>query len=315
MAIGDKLPIATQFTERTPMTSPEPVTLSLNAMATRFEIVLCGAEPSRLRAAGEEALDEIAALDRQLSFYNPHSEISRVNSLASREPVKLEPRLFGLLKTALELSLNTNGAFDITIAPLMKAWGLAGGDGRVPSQADLDKARELVGANLLHLDEDQYTASFERDGMKIDLGAIGKGFAIDRAVEILRDSGVESALIHGGTSTIYAIGVTADGRPWRVAVRDPDPRSDLRHRRELDLQDCSLSVSAVHGKSFTWENRDYGHVIDPRTGLPTNAAALAAVWGPSATITDALSTALLVLGEPGLATLRERFENYQALIS
>lgn len=286
------------------MTSPEPVTLSLNAMATRFEIVLCGAEASRLRAAGEEALREIAFLDRQLSFYSSHSEISRINARAGRESVKVEPRLIELLKLACELSHATSGAFDVTIAPLMKAWGLAGQGGRVPTDDCLGTAMDLVGADLIHIDEDLCTVSFLRDGVKIDLGAIGKGYAIDRAVEVLRDSGVESALIHGGTSTIYAIGATPDGRPWRVAVREPAGKlGSLHSRREVDLQDCSLSVSAVHGKSFTADGIEYGHVVDPRTGHPTKAATLAAVLGPSATATDALSTALLVLGEPGLAVL------------
>ena len=272
-------------------------------MATRFEIVLCGAEPSRLRAAGEEALEEITFLDKQLSFYNPHSEISPINQCAARGPLKVEPRLFQLLKRASELSMATGGAFDVTIAPLMRAWGLAGGTGRIPTDDEVDAAMEIVGMRLVHLDESDYSVCFEREGVKMDLGAIGKGYAIDRAVEILRDSGVGSALIHGGTSTIYAIGVTPDGRPWRVGVRNPGTNADSQPRQEIDLRDCSLSVSAVHGKSFTLDGEQYGHVIDPRTGRPTKAAALAAVIGPSATETDALSTALLVLGEDGLNIL------------
>jgi len=295
------------------MTSTEPVILSVNAMATRFEIVLCGAERSRLRAAGEEALAEIAALDRQLSFYSPHSEISLMNARASREPVKIEPRLFQLLQAARDLTQSTEGAFDITIAPLMEAWGLAGGDGHVPTSDQLELAMQLVGIELIHLDDDHCTVRFEREGVKIDLGAIGKGYAIDRAVEILQDSGVESALIHGGTSTIYAIGTVPDGRPWRVAVSDPPSGGESPERRELDLQDCSLSVSAPHGKSFERDGQVYGHVIDPRTGRPTRATRLAAVWGPSATVTDALSTALLVLGGSGLDMLRQGFADYEGL--
>jgi thiamine biosynthesis lipoprotein len=290
------------------MTSPEPVTLSLNAMATRFEIVLYGAEPPRLRAAGEEALEEIAALDKQLSLYRPESEITRINAFAARGPVKVEPRLFRLLQLASTISVATEGAFDVTIAPLMRVWGLAGGEGHVPSESDLEAARERVGMGLIILNESDFTVSFEREGVEIDLGAIGKGCAIDRAVETLRESGVESALIHGGTSTIYGVGTLPDGSAWRVGVRDPS--QEASQIRTVDLHDSSLSVSAPHGKSFVHEGRRYGHVIDPRTGWPSSGVALAAVWGPSATETDALSTALLVLGESGLDILDEHFPDY-----
>lgn len=295
------------------MTSSEPITLSLNAMATRFEIVLYGAEPLRLRAAGEEALEEIAALDRQLSLYRPESEITRINALAARGPVKVEPRLFRLLQLASTISHATGGAFDVTVAPLMRAWGLAGGEGRVPSRRDLEAARDRVGMTLVRLDETDFTVTFEREGVEIDLGAIGKGCAIDRAVETLKENGIESALMHGGTSTIYAVGALPDGSPWRVGVRDPS-RADAQ-LRSVDLRDSSLSVSAPHGKSFVHEGQSYGHVIDPRTGRPAGSVALAAVWGPSATKTDALSTALLVLGEPGLDMLDREFPDYSGLVS
>lgn len=302
------------------MSPPAPVKLSLNAMATRFELVLHGDEPARLRAAGEEALEEIAALDRQLSLYNPLSEVSRINAHAGREPVKVDPRLFRLLQMAAALSRATDGAFDVTIAPLMRVWGLAGGDGHVTSGRELEAARDRVGMRLLILDERDFTVGFEREGVEIDLGAIGKGYAIDRAVETLREDGVRSALIHGGTSTIYAIGTTPDGNPWRVGVHDPTPEGAHPPGKipggmeTVDLRDCSLSVSAVHGKSFVHEGREYGHVIDPRTGRPSNAAMLAAVWGPSATETDALSTALLVLGEPGLDMLNREFSDYRGRV-
>lgn len=294
------------------MTSHDPVRLALHAMATRFELVLHGDDPARLRSAGEEALHEIEALDAQLSLYRPESVIAWINAHAGREPVKVEPQLFRLLQRASELSRATDRAFDITIAPLMRAWGLAGGKGEIPSESDLNSARARVGASHLRLDGADFTVGFELDGMEIDLGAIGKGYAIERAVEVLRESGVDSALIHGGTSTIYGLGTPPDADAWRVAISDPARPEPLPEA--VDLRDCSLSVSAVHGKSFTRDGREYGHVIDPRTGEPTSAARLAAVWGPSPTDTDALSTALLVLGEPGLDTLRATFPEYRALV-
>jgi len=295
------------------MNSEHPITLAVHAMATRFELVLYGGDPSRLRAAGEEALEEVEALDRQLSFYRRGSDVNWINSRAGGGPVKVEPRLFGLLKTAAELWELTDGAFDVTVAPLMRVWGLAGGEGRVPSDAEIAEALEMVGMGRVVLDEEGFTVRFEREGMLIDLGAIGKGYAIDRAVETLRESGVESALIHGGTSTIYGLGSPPNADAWRVAIRDPSGSGEWQRPGAVELRDSSLSVSAVHGKSFVYDGQEYGHVIDPRTGRPSRGAALAAVWGPSATETDALSTALLVLGEPGLEAVRGRGGDYSGV--
>lgn len=281
-------------------------------MATRFELVLSGDDPARLRSAGEEALHEIEALDSQLSFYRPDSDISRINAHASLEPVRVEPRLFALLRRATELSELTDGAFDITIAPLMRAWGLLRGQGRVPSRSEIESALAQVGIRHMALSEADFTIRFQRDGMQIDLGAIGKGYAIERAVEVLTECGVSSALIHGGTSTIYAMGAPDDADAWQVAIHDPVSQSALPD--PLGLRDCSLSVSAVQGKSFMSDGRQYGHVIDPRTGEPTSAALLAAIWGPSPTDADALSTALLVLGEPWCAMISERMPEYRGLV-
>lgn len=290
------------------MSPSDTVKLALHAMATRFEIVLHGNDPARLRSAGEEALHEIESLDSQLSLYRPESDITRINARASREPVRVEPQLLTLLKRAIGLFHATDGAFDITVTPLMRAWGMTGGEARVPKEWELQSALELVGADHILLDEAESTIRFAREGMQIDLGAIGKGYAIERAVEVLADCGVVSALIHGGTSTIYALGAPPEADAWRVAIYDPRTQAALPD--PLDLRDCSLSVSAVHGRSFIHDGREYGHVIDPRTGMPSDAALLSAVWGPSPTDADALSTALLVLGEPGLDLLRQRMPGY-----
>ncbi len=295
----------------TPMTPDSPVRLAVHAMATRFEIYLPGEDTARLRSAGEEALREIEALELQLSRYRSESDIYRTNARAYREPVRLEARLFALLKRAAELSRLTDGAFDITVTPLLRAWGLDGG-GKIPEPSELEAAHARVGISAMHLCGSDSTVRFEREWMEIDLGAIGKGYAIERAVEVIRECGVTSALIHGGTSTIYALGAPPDADAWRVAIDDPTNGGTLPDA--LDLRDCSLSVSAVHGKSFTREGKRYGHVIDPRTGAPTEGALLAAVWGPSPTDTDALSTALLVLGEPGLELLRDRMPDYEGLV-
>ena len=271
-------------------------------MATRFEIVLHGGNPVALRAAGEEALDEIDRIEAQLSLYRNTSEIAHVNARAALEPVRVSPPVFRLLEHAQRLSAETGGAFDITIAPLVRCWGFMGGSGRMPEPQTVEEARARVGMRLLHLDAREFTVSFAREGVMLDLGAIGKGYALERAVELLQDSGVTSAIIHGGTSTVHTIGRAPGGETWKVAIERPqkDPAQPAELLALVPLENEAMSVSAIWGRSFQSGERTYGHVIDPRTGHPTEAALLSAVVLPSATETDALSTALLTMGFAGL---------------
>ncbi len=312
------------------------VTLALHAMATRFEMVLHGDNPVRLRAAGEEALAEIARLEAQLSLYLATSEIAHLNARAARGPVRVTPSLFALLQQAQQLHRETGGAFDITIAPLVRCWGFLGGSGHWPDPAALAAARASIGVGLVELDPNRLTVRFAREGVMLDLGAIGKGYAIERAADLLREGEVTSALLHGGTSTVYALGHPPEAEHWTVSVEAPRGRalgatdgavplpegSPARGEApscrvaaaappsplaKVPLRDQAMSVSAVWGRSFEVEGRTFGHVLDPRTGQPVSGAVLAAVVLPSATETDALSTALLVLsaaGHEAIARLR-----------
>jgi thiamine biosynthesis lipoprotein len=289
------------------------MTLARHAMATRFEIVLCGADEVFLRAVGEEALDEIERLEAQLSFYRDESEISGINARAAREPVPVEPRLFQLLQRAAQLSAETDGAFDVTVAPLMRCWGFVRGTGAMPPPEAIEEARQCVGMNLVQLDEENYTIRFAREGVTLDLGSIGKGYAIERAAQILRDYDVTSALIHGGASSIVAMGCPPDPTSWNIAIRHP---LDAEQRLSVvPLCDAALSVSAVHGKMFESEGRRYGHVLDPRSGYPVQSALLCAVRSTSPTDGDALSTAFLVLGEEGARRYCKQHPDVGALMA
>lgn len=287
------------------------VTLARHAMATRFELVLHGSDDAALRAAGEEALDEISRLEDELSYFRATSQIYRLNQEAAQRPVRVTPSLFRLLLQARQLSEASGGTFDITVAPLMRCWGLYTREGRVPEPGELAAARAKTGMHLVELDEASSTVRFTREGVQLDLGSIGKGHAVERAGELLREAGVTSALLHGGTSTVLAIGTPPDLDGWTIALEHPaNPQASPEHTgvmlqplAKVKLRDESLSVSAVWGKSFTAADRSYGHVIDPRTGQPTQGALLAAIVLPSATESDALSTMLLTLGPPGLAAV------------
>lgn len=270
-----------------------------------------------LRAAGEEALAEVERLEARLSLYRPDSEIARVNARAAREPVRVTPEVFALLQHAQRLSTETGGAFDLTIAPLMRCWGFMGASGKMPAPAAIAAARQCVGMHLVELDAQNFTVHFARDGVMLDLGAVGKGYAIEQAATLLRETGVTSALLHGGTSTVCAIGGPPDAASWKVAIDRPADASNASSKTLLTtvtLKDEALSISAVWGKCFEAEGRVFGHVLDPRNGQPADAAVLAAVATPSAAESDALSTALLTLGPAGLEQIARLRPNLRALV-
>jgi len=303
------------------------VTLARHAMATRFELVLHGGDAAALRAAGEEALDEIARLEDELSYFRATSQIYRLNQEAAQRPVRVTPWLFRLLQQARCLTMDSGGTFDITVAPLMRCWGFHTREGRVPEPDALAAARACVGMNLVELNEADLTVRFAREGVQLDLGSIGKGYAVERAGELLREAGVTSALLHGGTSTVLALGAPPDASAWKIALDHP-PHPDLRSPisdlpspvpappwATIRLRDESLSVSAVWGKSFTAADRSYGHVIDPRTGQPAQGALLAAVALTSATESDALSTMLLTRGPGGFEEVLRLRPGLRALVA
>ena len=292
-------------------------------MATRFEFVLLGDDAIRLRAAGEEAFDEIDRIESQLSLYRAGSEIATVNARAAFQGVTVSPEVFALLERAVKFSEITAGSFDITIAPLVRAWGFMKGSGARPTDAQIAEAREVVGSRFLELNPDRCTVRFKRAGMMLDLGSIGKGYALDIAADVLRDAGVENALLHGGTSTIYALGQDNSG-PWKIAIDPPtlpttaenaQPATTTSPLAIVPLSNEALSVSAVWGKFFTMDGKTYGHVIDPRTGWPAEDALLGAVVVKSAAESDALSTAVLLAKKNELDALGQNGPDLKSLQS
>lgn len=282
-------------------------------MATRFELLMYGEDAVRLRAAGEEALREIARLEAQLSFYSSDSEITWLNAHAARGPVRVEPRLFRLLERCAELTALTDGAFDITIGPLMRAWRFVRDKGQVPSAAELSAARAVTGMHQLEFDEADFTVRFTQPGVEIDLGGYGKGYAVECAMELLREQGISSALLHGGGSSVCTIGAPPDAAAWKLALPDSFQTGD--RSAIVELTDQALSVSAVYGRAFESGGRQYGHVIDPLTGEPVTRAVATAVTGPSAADCEALTKALLIFGQDWLPVMNERFPDYQGRVA
>jgi thiamine biosynthesis lipoprotein len=262
--------------------------------------------------AAQEALDEVERVEAKLSHYRPDSEISDLNLRAAYEPVLVDPALAELLGRALALAEATDGAFDPTAGPLVKCWGFFRGEGRLPDAEAVAAARERVGWRLVEMDSAGRTVRFRREGVEVHLGAIGKGYAIDRAAEVLREVGIGAALLHGGTSTVCALGAPPGADAWRVGLRHPaDPE---RRIAVVRLRNRALSTSGDYEQFFEAEGHRWGHILDPRTGEPARGVRSATILGDSATDTDALSTAAFVLGVEGARGLCERFPGTGAVV-
>jgi len=273
-----------------------PVTLARELMGTRFELVLSGGDPGRLQAAGEEALDLIEEEDRRLSIFRRDSLTSLLNARAAQEAVRVDDEFLDLLEICAEVHRESRGAFDPTVAPLMESLGFRD-DADAPEHASAP-----VGFEQVEINREARTVRMP-PGMKLDLGAVGKGWALEKAVELLRERRITSALLHGGTSTVVAIGVEPYAEGWTVALRIPEPGTEPRLEKVL-LRDQAFSVSSPAGRTVEQAGVTLGHVIDPRTRRPVHTVALAAVKAASPTRADAWSTALLVLGQaPAAAPL------------
>lgn len=271
------------------------------AMATTFEVFLPFGTPRALDAA-EAALDLIDRLESQLTVYRDDSEVSQINRDAAGQPVRVEERLFGLLEAAARITAETEGAFDLTAGPLTRAWGFFRRQGRVPSDEERAEALDRVGMRHVVLDSEARTVRFLRPGVELNLGSIGKGYALDRAALLLRGRWqLRSALIHGGHSSVLALGSEPGGRRgWAVGIRHPwDPE---RRLAVLRLRDRALATSAATFQYLEYNNRKLGHLLDPRSGWPAEGLASVSVTAATAAEADALATAFFILGvEPARA--------------
>ena len=275
------------------------------SMACVYAIDAYGPDAAALPPIVEKAFDEVDRIDRLMSNYKADSALSEVNREAARHPVAVDPELFGFLVEAMRYSRESGGAFDITVGPLMKAWGFFNGEGRVPDETGLASARRHVGAGHVVLDPAARTIAFDDPGVELDLGGIAKGYAVDRAVGVLRERGVAAALVSAGGSTTYGLGAPPGREAWDVALQDPlDSRKTAL---TLRLKNRAISVAGSSEKFFEAGAMRYSHIMDPRTGRPAQGVLSAAVLAGTGTAGDALDDAFFVLGpDASRAYLRRR---------
>lgn len=279
--------------------------LGRRAMACEFEVLLNVGQYPQGADAAVAALDLVDELESQLTVFRDTSEVSQLNQTAHDEAVVVESRLFALLRRAAEIHRDTERAHDITSGPLSKLWGFYRRAGQMPSDADLAATLARVGMHHVQLNEADGSVRFHVPGIEINLGSIGKGYALDRAAEVLMDAGVHDFLLHGGNSSVLARGASGTqplathdspltNSGWPIGLRHP-----LRPERrigEILLRDRALGTSGSGTQFFIHEGRRYGHLLDPRTGRPAEGMLSTTVAAATGADADALATALYVLG-------------------
>jgi thiamine biosynthesis lipoprotein len=277
------------------------------AMGTDFTLYIYAADAAAADREADRAFSIVDQLESLLSNYQPQSELSRINTEAAQHAVTTDPETFRFLKESLAWSARSDGAFDITVGKLMKAWGFFRSTGHVPSDAELAHVRAETGWKHVLLSAGTRTVRFTAPGVELDPGGIGKGFAVDAAIEALRADGVQAALLSAGSSTIYGLGAPPNSQGWKVQVPDPQ-HLDVASQEDLStvvLHDTSLSTANCSEKHFLVGSHLYCHIMDPRTLRPVEGRLQATVIAPSATDSDALSNAIFVLDAGGRKRLME----------
>ncbi|MCI0697126.1 FAD:protein FMN transferase [candidate division KSB1 bacterium] len=263
---------------------PEMHRFAHQAMATIYEIFIVNEDAGYAQQAAQEAFDELDRLEQELSRFIENSDISRLNHLAANQPLRIGLDAFECLKLAARIFDETNGAFDVTVGPLMKCWLNPDKTLRTPSPEELEVARRNIGMQLLELNESQYTVMLKSSPVHIDLGAIGKGYAVDVLTKLLLEWDIDTALIHGGTSSVFALGSPPGKNGWPLTLSSPTNRQKTLAR--LHLRNQAVSGSGLQKGQ---------HIINPRTAKPLQGKHASWAIAPQAATTDAISTAFMIM--------------------
>ena len=282
---------------------PSPHRQSRRIMGTLCEVQIYHADADMAARAATAALDEMSRVDALLSNYLPDSELTRMNHEAGKGAFVASPELYGFVKRSRAFFDETLGTFDPTMGTIVRAWGFFTSQPARPAADDLARAKAQAGFSHVALDDATRSVRYEVDGLEIDPGGIGKGYAVDRAVDVIRGRGITSALISAGGSTLYAIGHPPGREGWKVSVRDPAKVAESL--AFVTLNDNALSTSGVAEKLVVEGSHRYAHIIDPRTKEPSERMCQVTLIAPDATSSDALTKAAFLLTHEELSRLFE----------
>jgi len=277
-------------------------------MGTRVEVQLWSDDPAIARTLLDAAMAEFDRIEALMSTYIDSSEMSRINNHAYDQPQEVSAELFALLQEALRMSELTGGAFDITFDSIGALYDFRAGE--KPTEQDIAEQLDTIDYTLVDLDEASGTVSFAAAGVRINLGGIAKGYAVERVIEMLADAGVNHALATAGGDT-RLLGDRRD-KPWIVGIRDPNDKDAIFTR--LALNNEAISTSGDYERFFIEDGKRYHHILRPTDGKPVEGVRSVTVIGPNATMTDGLSTSIFVMGpEAGLAMIA-KLSGYEAVV-
>ena len=296
-------------------TQPTLIRQSRLALGTVVEIIVADRnKPDKvINAAIEKAFAEIERIEALLSRFKPQSDISRINQDGYVRATKVSPETIALLERSIEFSRLTDGAFDVTIWPLIETWGVDQGKREhLPSAEELVEAKDLVSYTYIDIIKSEQSIFLAIPGMSLDLGGIAKGYAVDRASAVLKQEGIKNGLVNAG-GDIYAFGERAEEEKWKIALQHPR-KSELM-MASLELKDKAVATSGDYQKYIEIEGRRYSHIINPKTGYPsTDAAISVTVLAKSCLGADALATSVSVLGPKKGMDLINQLKDTEAVI-
>jgi thiamine biosynthesis lipoprotein len=286
--------------------TPSPIHEQRYCMGTMFDIVVY--HPLRVEAerAIEQALNEVVRLDRVMSHFKADSDLARLVRDGRHDFISVEPSLYEVIEQSLTYSRRSGGKFDVTIAPLLKVWKQAYAEGRRPTSDAIAAARECVGYEKIEVAAPN-RIRLRSDCLDIDLGGIGKGYAVDRALAILKAAGIRDALVNAGSSSIAAIGAPPGLDGWPVALG-----TNVSGRDTMLLRNASISTSQQNASFLPFVSGTFGDIIDPQAAAPIEGQAIVSVVAPQATASDTLSTTLLMLPQRDGAALLTQFDHVSA---
>ena len=272
------------------------------ALHTVVAVTVLSPSPEQAKTAIDAVYEEFHRLGRLLNFYADDSELSLINQNAGIKPVTVSKDTLEIIQAAIFVADQTDGGFDVTVGPLVKLWDF--NKKLRPGPAEIEKMQALVGYKNIIVDPVASTVYLQKTGVKIDLGGIIKGFAADKAVDILRKNGIEDGIV-AVAGDIKTFGKQPDGRPWHVGIQNPRQESDTDQLlATVDLQAHGISTSGDYQRFFMEDNIRYHHLLDPRTGFPADLCQSVTIIAPTATMSDALATGIFILGpEKGMAAL------------
>ena len=273
--------------------SQETFKRTLKLMGSRFEITVIAKNSTEANNYIDMAVGEISRIEKLISSWDPASQTSEINRNAGIKPVKVDEELFTLIGRSVEISKLTDGAFDISFASMDKIWKFDGSMTEMPSEEAIKQSVEKVGYQNIILDPENFTVFLKLEGMKIGFGAIGKGYAADKAKILLMERGVDAGIINA-SGDMNSWGNQPDGEFWKVAITNPMDKN--KAFALLPLNENAVVTSGNYEKYVTFNETRYTHIIDPRTGYPATGIISATVFAPKAEIADALATSIFVMG-------------------